>query len=72
VTSPKWDLAQGEVPKPDTITEAMEHSQKKGPVMTALQKTQQAVEKVRYRYLYPNNGQKQVTPVVELGKAERS
>jgi hypothetical protein len=28
VTDPKWDLAQGEVPRPDTITEAMEHSQK--------------------------------------------
>jgi hypothetical protein len=27
---PKWDLAQGEVPRPDTITEAMESS-KKGP-----------------------------------------
>ena len=28
VTGPKWDPAQGEVPRPDTITEAMEHSQK--------------------------------------------
>jgi hypothetical protein len=36
--------------------------------MTALQKTQQAAERVRCRYLYPNNGQKQLTPVVELGK----
>ena len=27
-TGPKWDPAQGEVPRPDTITEAMEHSQK--------------------------------------------
>jgi hypothetical protein len=27
-TGPKWDTAQGEVPRPDTITEAMEHSQK--------------------------------------------
>ena len=25
---PKWDPAQGEAPRPDTITEAMEHSQK--------------------------------------------
>jgi hypothetical protein len=25
---PKWDPAQGEVPRPDTITEAMEHSPK--------------------------------------------
>jgi hypothetical protein len=28
VTSPKWDPAQGEALRPDTITEAMEHSQK--------------------------------------------
>ena len=26
--SPKWDLAQGEVPRPDTITEAKESSKK--------------------------------------------
>jgi hypothetical protein len=25
---PKWDPAQGEVPRPDTITEAIEHLQK--------------------------------------------
>jgi hypothetical protein len=36
--------------------------------MTALLKTQQAAERVRCRYLYPTNGQKMVTPVVELGK----
>jgi hypothetical protein len=28
VTRPKWDPAQGEVPRPDTITKAMGHSQK--------------------------------------------
>jgi hypothetical protein len=27
-TSPKWDPAQGEVPRPNTFTEAMEYSQK--------------------------------------------
>jgi hypothetical protein len=27
-TGPKWDPTQREVPRPDTITEAMEHSQK--------------------------------------------
>jgi hypothetical protein len=27
-TDPKWDPAQGKVPRPDTITEAMELSQK--------------------------------------------
>jgi hypothetical protein len=41
---------------------------KKGPSKTALQKTQQAAERVRCRYLYPTNGQKQLTPVVEIGK----
>ena len=40
----------------------------KGPSMTALWKTQQAAERVRFRYLHPNNGQKLLTRVVELGK----
>jgi hypothetical protein len=39
--------------------------------MTALQKTQQAANKVRCRYLDPTNGQKLLIPVVELGKAEK-
>ena len=37
--------------------------------MTALWKTQQAAERVRCSYLYLINGQKQLTPVVELGKS---
>jgi hypothetical protein len=44
---------------------------KKGPIMTALRKTQQAAERVRGKYLHPSNGQKQLTPIVELWKAER-
>ena len=67
MTGPKWDQAEGEVPRPDTITEAMEHSPKR-PIMTALQKTQQACERVRCRYLPPNNEQKLLSPVAELGK----
>jgi hypothetical protein len=39
--------------------------------MTALQKTQQAAERVRCRYLHPSNAQKQLTPVVDLEKDER-
>jgi hypothetical protein len=39
--------------------------------MTALQKTQQAAERVRCRYLHPTNGQKQLTPMFELEKDER-
>jgi hypothetical protein len=49
VTGPKWDPAQGEVPRPETITEAMVCLQTeachdcplKGPV-----------ERIRYRYLF--------------------
>jgi hypothetical protein len=37
--------------------------------MTALQKTQQAAERVRCRYLHPSNGQKLLTPVAELRKS---
>jgi hypothetical protein len=40
--------------------------------MIVLWKTQQAAESVRCRYFHPTNGKKQLTPVVELGKAERS
>jgi hypothetical protein len=42
----------------------MENLQK-GPIMTVLQKTQQAAEKVKCIYLHPTNGQKQLTPVAE-------
>jgi hypothetical protein len=42
-TSPKWDPAQGKVPRPDNTTEAMEHS-RKGSIMSALIETQQAAE----------------------------
>jgi hypothetical protein len=37
--------------------------------MTALQKTQQAAERVRCRYLHRTNGQKLLASVVELGKS---
>jgi hypothetical protein len=40
--------------------------------MTILPKTQQAAERIRWRYFHPNKGQKQLNPVVELGKEERS
>jgi hypothetical protein len=43
---------------------------KKGPSMNAVWKTQQAAERIRCRYLHPTNGEKQLTDVVELGKAE--
>jgi hypothetical protein len=37
--------------------------------MIALRKTQQAAETVRCKYLHPTNGQKMLSPVVELGKS---
>jgi hypothetical protein len=37
--------------------------------MTVVRKTQQAAGRVRCRYLHPTNGQKLLTPVVELGKS---
>ena len=52
-TGPKWDPAQGEVPRPDTILRTWS-THKKGPSMTALRKTQQAAERVRCRCLQPN------------------
>ena len=37
---------------------------KQGPIMTALQKAQQAAERVKCRYLHSTNEQNLVTPVV--------
>jgi hypothetical protein len=48
------------------------NAHKKRSIMTALQKTQQAAQILRYRYLHSTNGQKQLTPIVESGKTERS
>jgi hypothetical protein len=43
---------------------------KQEPIMTALRKAQQAAaERLRCRYLHLTNGQRLVTPVVELGKS---
>jgi hypothetical protein len=56
---PKWDPAQGEVPRPDTITEAIEHSQK-GIYQDCPPKDlgkSQAAQRVRCIYLHPTNGQ---------------
>jgi hypothetical protein len=38
----------------------------KGSIIIALQKTQQAAERVRCRYLHPTNRKNLLTPVVEL------
>jgi hypothetical protein len=42
---------------------------KKGPSMTALRRIQQAIERVRCRYLHPIYGKKLLTPVIELGES---
>jgi len=36
--------------------------------MAALREAQQAVDRVRYRYVIPTNGSKPVTPLDALGK----
>jgi hypothetical protein len=59
-------------PQGPTLLLRLWSSHKKGPIMTAPGKTQQTAERFRCRYLHPTNGQKQLTPVVELGKAEKS
>ena len=53
-TGPKWNSAQGEVARPDTVTEAMGHS-KKDLACLPLHKIQQAAERVRCRYLHPTS-----------------
>jgi hypothetical protein len=58
-------------PRPDIITEAMGHSQK-GIYHDLTLKDPTTAERVRCGYLHPTNRQKQLTPVVELGKAKRS
>jgi hypothetical protein len=45
----KWDPAQGEASRADTITDAMVYLQKE-PSMAALRDTQQAAERDRSRY----------------------
>jgi hypothetical protein len=62
------DRPKGSSSRPDTITEAMEPTHKKGSIMTVLQKTQQTTERVKCRYLPTTNGEKLLAHVVELGK----
>jgi hypothetical protein len=52
----------------ERLKERLWSTHKKRPIMTALWKFQQIAERVTCRYLHPNNGQKLLTPVVELGK----
>jgi hypothetical protein len=74
---PKKKKVQGQVqswthlkgrPQGLTLLLRLWSAYKKGPIMTALQKTQQEAERVICRYLYPAYIHKLLTPVVELGK----
>jgi hypothetical protein len=66
-TGPKWDPAQGEVPRPDTITEAMERSQKETYYDCPL-KDSTSSSKSQMQIFAPNQWQKLLAPVVQLGK----
>ena len=68
VTGPNWDPDQGEAAKPDIIR-TLWSAYKQRLIITALQKAQQAAEKVRCGYLHPINRQNLVTPLIELGKS---
>ena len=68
MTGPKWDPDK-ERSQVMTLLLRLWSTHKKEPIMTALQKTQQAAERIRCRYLHPTNGQKLLTSVVELGES---
>jgi hypothetical protein len=67
-TGPKWDPAQGEVPRPDTITEAMEHSQKE-TYYDCLPEHPISRWKSQVWIFAPNQWTEAADPVVELGKS---
>ena len=66
--SPNRDLAQGEAARTDTNTNPMV-CLKTGTYHDWSLKGKKPAERVRCRYLHPTNGQKLVTPVVELRKS---
>ena len=68
MAKPNWYQAQEDSTNPDTVIDTIMYLLTS---MTALQKAQQAAERARCRYLHLTNGQKLVTPVVELGKSYR-
>jgi hypothetical protein len=70
-TGPKWDPAQGEVTRPDTISVAMEYSQK-GTCQDSYLEDPPSSWKSEMQIFCLNHGQKQLTPVVELRKTERN
>ena len=69
-TGSNWDPFQGRS-QGLTLLLRLWCTHKKGPIMTALWKTQQEAERVRCRYLHPTSGQKLLTPVAELEKSSK-
>jgi hypothetical protein len=65
---PKSGFSSGGRPQDLTLLLMRWRAYRQEPSTTALQKAQQAAERVRCRYLQPNNGQKLLTSVVKLGK----
>ena len=65
MTGPTWVLYYGEVP---ILLLMLWCAYKQEPSMAVLREAQQAAEGDIGRYLHSSNGQKLVTPVVELGK----
>jgi len=61
-SGPKRNPAQGEAPRPDTITKANFQGYasftKRGFITIALQMSHQAAKRVRCRYVHPTNGWK--------------
>ena len=68
MTGPNWGPAQRRS-QSLTLLLRLWCAHKQGHIFIALQKAQQAAERVKCRYLYPTNGQKLLTPVTELGKS---
>jgi hypothetical protein len=67
---PRWDTVQGDIPSLTLLLRQLS-THRKVPSMTLVQKTQQAAERVRCRYLHLTNGQKLLIPVVGLGKGRK-
>jgi hypothetical protein len=68
-TVPKQDPAQGEVPRPDSITETMERSQKWDLSWMPSEKPNIEAERIRCKYLQTKQWTEGSDPVVELGKS---
>jgi hypothetical protein len=69
---PKVGSSSGEVPRPDTITESTECSQKRDLSGLPSERTNKHLKESDAVICTQPMDKKQLIPVVELGKAERS